>query len=120
MFVYAKKPFTDDDDDDDEPADDDFCSGKAGGKKHKKKKVEYPSSKKAAAPPKKMIMIDCDGSDDEKFVTTATNKAISDVSRLMAEINSEEFKLHLSVLVMMSMSRGRRKCCRNLLRRRNY
>jgi nucleoside 2-deoxyribosyltransferase len=95
MFVYAKKPFTDDDDDDDEPADDDFCSSKAGGKKHKKKKVEYPSSKKAAAPPKKMIMIDCDGSDDEKFVTTATNKAISDVSRLMAEINSEDFEAPL-------------------------
>ena len=89
MFVYAKKPFTDDDDDDDEPADDDFCAGKSDGRKYKKKKVEIPSSKKVA-PAKKMIMIDCDGSDDEKFVTTATNKAISDVSRLMAEINSEE------------------------------
>ena len=95
MFVYAKKPFTDDNDDDDEPADDDFCSGRPGGKKHKKKKVEHPSSKKAAAPPKRMTVIDCDGSDDEKFVTTATNKAISDVSRLMAEINSEEFEAPL-------------------------
>ena len=89
MFSYAKKPFTDDDDDDEGPADDDFCAGKSNGKKHKKKKVEHPSSKKAA-PAKKMIMIDCDGSDDEKYVTTATNKAISDVSRLMAEINSED------------------------------
>ena len=89
MFSYAKKPFTDDDDDDEGPGDDDFCAGKYDGKKHKKKKVEHSSSKKAA-PTKKMIMIDCDGSDDEKYVTTATNKAISDVSRLMAEINSED------------------------------